>query len=109
MNYIYKINLGAIFNLEAMDYQYYLQSPFWLLIRNVVLFRDSFECKACGIKATCVHHLNYEVDTLYGKGLDQLVSLCESCHNKIEFDEDGNKIHDIDEKLDRYIRLVENG
>jgi hypothetical protein len=45
-----------------------------------------------------MHHISYEVDVLYGKNLERLASLCESCHERIEFDEDGKKISDLSVK-----------
>lgn len=101
----YNANPQQLFNLDLLDYKDYLHSPFWFVIRNIVLFRDSFECMACGDKATCVHHLYYSPDVLYGKDLAALVSLCDLCHHKIEFDEAGAKIHNIEEKHRRYVQI----
>lgn len=101
----YTENKEQLFNLEIMDHKDYLKSPFWFLIRSTVLYRDNFKC-ICGDKATCVHHIDYEVDTLYGKNLEKLVSLCESCHEKIEFDNEGNKRFDLDEKYYIYKKMA---
>lgn len=102
----YKTNPDALYNLASMDYQNYLQSPYWLIVRSIALHRDSFKCVVCEEMATCVHHLSYDEDVLYGKDLDQVVSLCESCHHKIEFSDDGNKISSISEKLYRYRQII---
>ena len=101
----YTANPDQLFELTSLTYEDYLQSPFWFVIRNIVLFRDSFECTLCGDNATCVHHHNYGADVLYGKDLHALVSLCDTCHKLIEFDEAGAKINDLDEKRRRYDAL----
>ncbi len=74
-------------------------------IRNIVLYRDGFKCRACTGKATTVHHTSYNVDVLYGKDLEPLVSVCEPCHTAIEFDDDGMKIRDLAVKKERYAML----
>lgn len=105
----YKANHDALYNLASMDYQDYLQSPYWLIVRSTALYRDSYKCVVCSAMATCVHHLSYDEDVLYGKDLTQVVSLCEPCHHKIEFSDDGNKISSISEKLCRYKQIMKKG
>jgi hypothetical protein len=102
----YKKHPDQLFDLTLVEYADYLQSPFWFVIRNVVLYRDSFRCRLCDAQATCVHHLYYNADVLYGKDLTALVSICESCHDKIEFDEAGMKVTSTEEKRRRYERLI---
>ena len=101
----YEANPDQLFELTLLAYEDYLQSPFWFVIRNIVLFRDGFECTLCGDKATCVHHHYYGANVLYGKDLNALVSLCDACHKLIEFDETGTKIDDLNEKRRRYDAL----
>jgi hypothetical protein len=103
----YQKHPHALFKIELMDYEDYLQSPFWFVIRNIVLYRDDFKCRVCGAKATTVHHISYDPDVFYGKDLEPLVSLCEPCHTAIEFDEDGRKIIDLAVKKERYEMLRE--
>jgi len=106
----YSANPEQLFNLELLDYKEdYLHSPFWFVIRNIVLFRDSFLCRICNKQATTVHHLYYGPDVLYGRDLAALVSLCEPCHKKIEFDSTGGKINDIEKKRQRYEWLKNGG
>ncbi|MBZ5203209.1 HNH endonuclease [Planomicrobium chinense] len=61
----------------------------WLKLRRIALMRDDFMCKTCernGIikEAQLVHHL-IEVKTDWDKRLEleNLESICESCHQKI--------------------------
>jgi hypothetical protein len=66
---------------EDLRYQEYLKSEKWKIKRNLVLQRDNYLCKGCGIvKATQVHHLTYE--NKYDEFLFQLISLCKPCHEK---------------------------
>ncbi|HEY0939245.1 MAG TPA: hypothetical protein VGE08_04020 [Steroidobacter sp.] len=102
----YKANPDALFRADLLDYEDYLQSPFWFLIRNVVLFRDGFKCRVCAAKASAVHHISYEPGVLYGMNLEPLVSICDPCHELIEFDENGVKITDLDVKRQRYETLA---
>lgn len=101
----YKARPDQLFKLTALAYEDYLQSPFWFVIRNIVLFRDSFECAVCRAKATSVHHHRYDVDVLYGKDLSALVSLCDPCHKLIEFDEIGKKVTNLNQKRRKYEAL----
>lgn len=94
----YEKNPDKLYCVELFDYDDYLNSPIWFLLREVALFRDGFSCRVCGNKAECVHHIDYDVDTLYGKNMSGLISLCNSCHNKVEFSDSGQKINDIVEK-----------
>jgi hypothetical protein len=47
---------------------------------------------ACGNAAVQVHHKRYDLDTLAGRSIVDLVSLCRACHVKAEFREDGRKV-----------------
>ncbi len=101
----YRANPGALFKVELLDYADYLQSPVWFIIRNIVLYRDNFTLTVCRAPATEVHHISYEIDVLYGKELDPIVSVCERCHRRIEFDDSGVKIYDLAEKKRLYEAL----
>lgn len=79
------------------------------MIRNIALYRDGYQCRICTAKATSVHHISYDVDVMYGSNLSPLVSLCDPCHEKIEFDEDGNKVSDLDIKRAQYEALLREG
>ena len=79
------------YKLGFNSYEHYLKSGIWQTIRLMVLERDSNECAACGGYATQVHHRDYRVKTLCGSSLASLVSLCEPCHKRVEFDDNGNK------------------
>jgi hypothetical protein len=67
------------------DYNQYLQTYKWQLIRKRVLEREKNICQGCGIaKANHVHHTTYE--NLGDELLFQLIALCLPCHNKLHPD-----------------------
>lgn len=72
-------------NLESLgfpDYQAYLGSWFWRVLREQVLDAHP-ACRGCGVRATCVHHQSYALPVLLGQDLAQLVALCGRCHGLI--------------------------
>jgi 5-methylcytosine-specific restriction endonuclease McrA len=63
-------------------YHEYLKSEAWQRKRYVVLKRDNWKCRYCGMKATQVHHLKYAKYNIGKEPIDWLVSVCKPCHNK---------------------------
>ncbi len=63
----------------------YLKSSLWKMIKARVLVRDRGICQACSSKAQVVHHKSYDRLVLDGLRDSELISLCNSCHRKIEF------------------------
>ena len=61
-------------------YKKYLDSPAWQVKRDKVIQRDGGHC-VCGAQATQVHHKNY--DHIGKEPLEELVALCEDCHNRV--------------------------
>jgi hypothetical protein len=74
-----------------MTYTDYLKSPEWKRIRGKVLRRDKRRCRSCGRRASQVHHASYDPETLKGKKLDRLYSLCGRCHVAVSFNVLGRK------------------
>jgi len=88
----YRIRFKALRVLEFATYFDYLNSTLWRRIRNRVFKRDSHSCRKCGIaKADSVHHTDYSLSTLRGESIDELYSVCEPCHEELEFDGDIKK------------------
>lgn len=57
----------------------------WKGVRQQALKRDCFVCAGCGGVADTVHHLvEVRVDWSKRLDIDNLQSVCRSCHNKIE-------------------------
>ena len=65
------------------SYHEYMHSEEWRQKRLKILKRDGFRCQMCGSgKNLRVHHINYEhLDT--DAELDDLITLCDTCHRKI--------------------------
>ena len=65
------------------NYYDYMHSEEWRKKRLKVLKRDGFRCQMCGTaKNLRVHHINYEhLDT--DAELDDLITLCDTCHTQI--------------------------
>lgn len=72
-------------------YRDYLNSPLWRKISRRVLERDEHVCRCCTGTATQVHHRSYAEDVMRGENDEELASVCDGCHNYIEFDELGNE------------------
>lgn len=71
--------------LFDITYNEYLRTEIWSAIRWAVLVRDNRGCRGCPALATQVHHQSYDVGTLCGVSLNRLFSLCDNCHETIEF------------------------
>jgi 5-methylcytosine-specific restriction endonuclease McrA len=64
------------------SYSTYLQSPHWQALRDQVLERDKHRCTKCSAADKLqVHHLSYK--RLGYEELDDLKTLCQSCHQAI--------------------------
>lgn len=64
------------------NYEDYLNSQTWKLKRLKILQRDKFVCQECFTeRANNVHHITYA--NLGDEKDYELVSLCQSCHDKI--------------------------
>lgn len=70
------------------------KSKKWKTKRNNILKRDGYVCKECSrygkrdVPAEVVHHIfPYEHYPNLGLKNDNLISLCNSCHNKMHFRE----------------------
>lgn len=73
--------------LGFRSYDAYINSRLWWNIRQIVLERDGKCCQVCGTPSKIVHHIDYTIIIMLGKG-DQhdLITLCEPCHNFVEQD-----------------------
>jgi hypothetical protein len=67
---------------KKRSYAKYLESPTWRKIRRAALERDGYLCRACGKKATVVHHIRYP-KKLGEERMSWLYSLCRPCHDRI--------------------------
>ena len=73
-----------VLNLNgAYRYKNFLKSDYWKEVKQVVLERDNYQCCHCGATENlAIHHKTYEHHRDELNHLDDLVSLCRSCHMK---------------------------
>ena len=77
------------FNADFIDYDAYLASREWQLVRNKTLKRCNNLCEACKkAKATQVHHITYR--NLGSEKPWQLLGICWDCHKEIH----GTEVND---------------
>ena len=70
---------------KKQKYNKYLKSKKWQTIRKLKLEQENYKCAFCKCKRKKlhIHHLTYTHLYNEGKHLDDLVVLCENCHNKL--------------------------
>lgn len=80
-------NLRGIYSdawIDPTEYNLFLQSDYWKQVREWVLQRDNNTCKSCGAtKYLQVHHLTYEHHGREHEYLEDLVTVCRGCHERI--------------------------
>lgn len=73
--------------LGQMPYGEFLQTGYWKKVRKQVLFRDGHHCQKCKRwlqpQDLVVHHLTYANHGDEANHMEDLVTLCKSCHNGI--------------------------
>lgn len=68
-------------SIKEMDYYDFLKTPYWVGVRSKILIRDNFKCSLCASKENlAVHHKTYENHGQEVYNLDDLITLCEDCH-----------------------------
>jgi hypothetical protein len=82
--------------LGFKSYSTYLASPLWKLIHREVTRRDAYQCRVKGCTSHIregqtkrAWHLSYSKGTLLGLGLGQIVTICNTHQQAIEFDASG--------------------
>lgn len=74
-------NTESTRTVGAEEYEKYLQSETWKIIRAQRLALDNYECVLCGKEAQHVHHRRYPKS--WGtETIKDLVCLCNLCHLK---------------------------
>lgn len=65
------------------EYKDFLNTPYWKDTRDLVIERDENKCARCGSKEDLhVHHLTYVNHGKEMDHMDDLVTLCHSCHQE---------------------------
>jgi N6-L-threonylcarbamoyladenine synthase len=68
-------------NIQGIEYQQGDRLGF-LNVREYVLYRDKHECKSCGKKSGILHVHHIESRKIGGNAPNNLVTLCDKCHEK---------------------------
>ncbi|WP_411842180.1 HNH endonuclease [Salinicoccus sp. HZC-1] len=95
---------------HKQEYDWFYQKKAWKLTRAKALARDNYTCQKCmergDIKsAELVHHIVYvEEDIQKALQLDNLISLCHTCHNNIHKHDNKRKSKPKTEK--RNVRVI---
>lgn len=99
-----------LLKLGFQNYNEYLNSDLWRNIRFAAYQLHGKLCLICKNSATCIHHLDYALDTLKGTNLNSLIPLCADCHEKVEFDE-GKKlsVYEMQVKIKKILPYLEVG
>lgn len=64
-------------------YREYLESPEWEKLRLAAYSRAEGKCEFCGSKGAAVHHIRYPKNLKEDDCLDNLVVVCDKCHDRI--------------------------
>jgi len=75
--------------VEHVKYPLFLKSKYWKYVHNLVVTRDGNKCTKCGAtKRLQAHHLSYKHHFAEHKHLEDLITLCKSCHELEHKDKD---------------------
>lgn len=71
--------------LMHCDYERFLESWYWYIVRAYVVNKAKYRCSICerSGRQYHVHHLNYEHRGFELYHLEDLMVLCEDCHEQI--------------------------
>lgn len=75
--------------MDKISYAEKLKDPRWQKKRLEIFERDKWTCRGCGAKEDTlhIHHLSYpDSHDPWDSDCDQLVTICENCHNE-EYEE----------------------
>lgn len=93
----YEARSGRLSELGYASYKEYLASEDWKAIRARKLAAEP-KCLLCRRASSQVHHLSYADNVLLGLEPRLLVTMCDVCHEWIEFD--GTRKRDLKEAND---------
>lgn len=71
--------------IKKLNYNIFLQTPYWKLISSLIRRRFEFKCVMCDSnKDLQIHHKNYEYHGFEHTkhGLNSLTCVCKDCHSK---------------------------
>lgn len=74
--------------IQNMNYQDFLNTPYWAAISEKVKMKNDYCCELCGKRSyeLNVHHPNYDFHGYELQNIKKLKCLCKDCHTKYHFD-----------------------
>lgn len=97
-------------NLKKMKYEDFLQTDYWKMVSEQARINAHYKCQLCGCndKKLNVHHNTYEHRGEEFKHMEDLVCLCEDCHNFYHLkDEILERAKTLDEKFRGYVQKTD--
>lgn len=93
---IYQVRNDVIYMLNILDegeikdyinnqmtYKMYLSTPYWQLVSNLARRKAKYKCQLCGSNESLnVHHKTYKHKGFEIMNMDDLIVLCQNCHQK---------------------------
>jgi len=78
-------------HIKEMDYQAFLATPYWKAIAAHTKYRAGYRCQLCNYSANlATHHRSYHIHGREHAHLNDLIVLCNNCHQKFHCDEKKN-------------------
>lgn len=69
--------------VKQVGYSLFLRTKYWKFVKDLVISRDNNKCTKCGSEVRLqVHHISYVHHFSEHKNLQDLITLCRSCHEK---------------------------
>ncbi len=78
------VNWAAISDhIKGMDYQDFLATPYWKAIAAHTRYKAGYRCQLCNNGSNLVtHHRNYGIHGREHVQMNELIVLCNNCHQK---------------------------
>lgn len=78
------VNWTAISDhIKEMDYQDFLATPYWKAITAHTKYKAGYRCQLCNNGADlATHHRNYDIHGREHAHMNELIVLCNNCHQK---------------------------
>ena len=68
-------------HIKEMDYIDFLETPYWKAVAQKVRYKAKFRCQLCNaMQGVYVHHRTYSIHGNEINKLNDLIALCEKCH-----------------------------
>lgn len=73
--------------INELGYSNYLKTPYWKTLSQHIKYKNNYKCSLCGCNENLVaHHNTYEHIGNEFEHLEDVVCICQNCHEKYHFD-----------------------